>query len=127
MSEENIDPGCINDRKKGESDQGPIPFATPIGVYLYTCIQLQSGKDRSDLGFVSLREYGVDAFRQESLYRGSLLGSNDFEGSLNFGGKMPPYQHATKTRRWGRCFRDRLSWWCRWGNPGRSLSLKRLR
>jgi hypothetical protein len=54
-----------------------------------------AGKDRSDLGFVSLRENRIDAFGQESLYRGSLLSGNDFEGSLNFGGKMPPYQDAT--------------------------------
>jgi hypothetical protein len=58
-------------------------------------MQLNVGKDRCDLGFVSLRENGIDAFGQESLYRGSLLSGNDFEGSLNFGGKMAPYQYAT--------------------------------
>jgi len=66
---------------------------TCILVYVHTCV-LGVGKDHSNLGLVSLRENGVDAFGQESLHRGSLLSGNDFEGSLNFGGKMPPYQDA---------------------------------
>jgi hypothetical protein len=58
-------------------------------------MQLNAGEDRSDLGFVSLRENRIYAFGQEGLYCGSLFSSNDFEGSLNFWCKMPPYQHAT--------------------------------
>ena len=55
---------------------------------------LNAGKDRSDLGFVSLRENRVDAFGQESLHCGALLSGNDFEGGLDFRGKMPPYEDA---------------------------------
>jgi hypothetical protein len=58
-------------------------------------MRLYAGKNRRDLGLVSLRENGIDAFGQESLHCGTLLSGNDFEGGLNFGGKMPPYQDAT--------------------------------
>ena len=57
-------------------------------------MHLKRGKHRGDLRFVSLRKDGVDAFGQESLHRGSLFSGNDFEGGLNFGGKMPPYQDS---------------------------------
>lgn len=68
---------------------------TRIHAYLYTCMQLNAGKNRSDLGLVPPRENRVDAFGQESLHCCTLLSGNDFEGGLNFGGKMPPYQDAT--------------------------------